>query len=343
MSIYQFLVAVRQGADNLTNADGEITSHLSGLFYRTIKLLEYGMKPCYVFDGKPPQLKSSELAKRRQQRDDAEAKAEKAAEEGDVENLEKYSRRVNKVTPEMTAQCKKLLRLMGVPVVEAPGEAEAQCAELAKSGKVWATASEDMDALTFGTPRLVRHLWAASSATSEKKGMKPLEITLDTALEDLDLSRTAFVDLCILCGCDYTDSIRGVGPTKALQLIRKHGDLDNTVSQLRKEAKLDVPENFPVEQVRGLFHHPDVSASTDLELKWTEPDQEGLIQFMVHENSFKDENIRNGIKRILASKGKANQGRLDTFFSIAAAGATKRKSQGKPTKAAKKSATKRAK
>jgi flap endonuclease-1 len=146
MSIYQFLVAVRSGADNFTNADGEVTSHLMGLFYRTVRLIELGIKPVYVFDGKPPPMKSGELAKRRALKAANEAAAAKADEDGDAELAEKFSRRVNKVTPEIIASCKTLCRLMGVPVVEAPCEAEAQCAELCKEGKVYATATEDMDA-----------------------------------------------------------------------------------------------------------------------------------------------------------------------------------------------------
>mmetsp|Transcript_17724 Transcript_17724/g.36784 ORF Transcript_17724/g.36784 Transcript_17724/m.36784 type:complete len:382 (+) Transcript_17724:90-1235(+) len=316
MSIYQFLVAVRSGADNLVNESGEITSHLSGLFYRTIKLLEYGVKPCYVFDGKPPALKSGELAKRRDARDAAEKKAEQAAKEGDQENLEKFSRRVNKVTPEMMEQCKTLLNLMGVPVITAPCEAEAQCAELARAGVVYATVSEDMDSLTFGTPRLIRYLWASASSTADKKGTKPLEFHLDKALLELNVSNEQFVDLCILLGCDYTESIKGMGPAKAMSMIRKHGSIEEIYRTIEKEGKLEIPNGPPIQEVRGMFLRPDVIAASEIRLQWNDPDEEGLIYFMVHQNQFREENIRSGIARMKKSKDKANQGRIDTFFTV---------------------------
>lgn len=151
MVMYQFLVAVR--SDNgyasamLMNEAGEITSHIQGMFNRTIKLLSAGVKPVYVFDGKPPDLKSGELAKRTARRQQAEADLAAAKEAGEQEDIDRFSRRLVKVTKQHNDDCKELLRLMGVPVITAPCEAEAQCAELARQGKVFATATEDMDAL----------------------------------------------------------------------------------------------------------------------------------------------------------------------------------------------------
>jgi flap endonuclease-1 len=314
MSIYQFLVAVRTGADNLTNDAGEVTSHLNGLFYRTVRLLELGVKPAYVFDGKPPPMKGGELARRAEAKAANIAAAKKAEEDGDVEAAEKFSRRVNKVTPEMTAGCKTLLRLMGVPVVEAPCEAEAQCAELCKGGLVYATATEDMDALTFGTTRLLRQLWAGATTTAEKKGTKPREFTLAIALEELQMTMDQFVDLCILCGCDYTDGIAGVGPTTALKLIKTHGDLEATVAHLRAAPKSKVPDVFPVAQLREMFYSPEVTPAKDVSLKWRDPDVEGIVKFMCVENQFDEDKVRKGVKRMAASKNTSNQGRMDAFF-----------------------------
>lgn len=314
MSIYQFLVAVRSGVDNLTNDAGEVTSHLSGLFYRTVRLLELGIKPAYVFDGKPPPMKGGELAKRAAMKAMHSEAAAKAKEEGDIEKEEKFSRRVNKVTAEMITGCKTLLRLMGVPVIEAPCEAEAQCAEMCKHDLVYATASEDMDALTFGTPRLLRQLWAGATTAAEKKGTRPREFGLAVALEDLDLSMEQFVDLCILCGCDYVDGIRGIGPTTALNLVRQHGDLEKIVTTLRTNPKHAVPDDYPVPTLREMFFKPEVTPASEISLKWAEPDTEGLIKFMVSENQFDEDKIRSGIKRIAESKKVSNQGRLDAFF-----------------------------
>merc|ERR1712012_1273705 len=151
-------IAVRSEGAQLTNADGETTSHLMGTFYRTIRMVENGIKPVYVFDGKPPTMKSGELEKRKKKREDAEAALAKAKEEGNMEEVDKQNRRLVKVGTNHVNDCKKLLELMGVPYVSAPCEAEAQCAELVKSGKVYAVGTEDMDALTFGSKVLLRHL-----------------------------------------------------------------------------------------------------------------------------------------------------------------------------------------
>jgi len=158
MSLYQFLIAVRSDGNQLTNADGETTSHLMGTFYRTIRMIDNGIKPVYVFDGKPPKMKSGELEKRTERREEAEKALEKAKEVGDAEEVDKQNRRLVKVGKSHVEECKKLLGLMGVPYVQAPCEAEAQCAELVKAGKVYAVGTEDMDALTFGSKVLLRHL-----------------------------------------------------------------------------------------------------------------------------------------------------------------------------------------
>merc|ERR1712179_126585 len=148
MCIYQFLIAARQDGNVLTNEAGETTSHLMGLFYRTIRMVDNGIKPVYVFDGKPPDMKGGELAKRTERRQEAQKQLAQAEEAGDDENVEKFTKRLVKVTKEHNEECKHLLKLIGIPYVDAPCEAEAQCAALVKAGKVFAVGTEDMDALT---------------------------------------------------------------------------------------------------------------------------------------------------------------------------------------------------
>lgn len=310
MSIYQFLIVVgRSGTEMLTNEAGEVTSHLQGMFSRTIRLLEAGIKPVYVFDGKPPQLKSQELAKRYSKRADATEDLAQAMETGNKEDIEKFSKRTVKVTKQHNEDCKRLLKLMGVPVIEAPSEAEAQCATLCKSGKVYAVASEDMDSLTFGAPRFLRHLMDPSS-----RKVPVMEFEVAKILEELNLSMDQFIDLCILSGCDYCDSIRGIGGQTALKLIRQHGSIENILENINKE-RYQIPDNWPYEEARQLFKEPEVCADDNqLEIKWTAPDDEGLIAFLVNENGFNSDRVTKAIEKIKAAKNKSSQGRLESFF-----------------------------
>jgi flap endonuclease-1 len=184
MSIYSFLIVVRSGGEQLMNEEGQTTSHLMGMFYRTIRICDNGIKPLYVFDGAPPKLKSGELAKRFARKAEAQEQHEEAKETGTAEEIERFSKRTVRVTREQNDECKKLLRLMGIPYIEAPTEAEAQCAVLARAGKVYAAASEDMDTLTFGSPILLRHL-----TFSEQRKEPIQEIHLDLVLEGLGMDQ----------------------------------------------------------------------------------------------------------------------------------------------------------
>jgi len=184
MSIYSFLIAVRSEGQQLMNESGETTSHIMGMFYRTLRIVDNGIKPLYVFDGAPPKLKSGELAKRFQRKSEAKEAHEEAKETGTAEEVEKFSRRTVRVTREHNDDCKKLLKLMGIPYIDAPTEAEAQCALLARAGKVYAAASEDMDTLCFDSPILLRHL-----TFSEQRKEPIQEIHLDKVLEGLAMDR----------------------------------------------------------------------------------------------------------------------------------------------------------
>nr|CAB3245726.1 flap endonuclease 1 [Phallusia mammillata] len=335
MAVYQFLIAIRQDGNQLTNDEGEVTSHIAGLFYRTIRLLENGIKPVFVFDGKPPQMKSGELAKRAERREEAEKQLAKAQETGESQDVEKFSRRLVKVTKEHMFDCKKLLRLMGVPVVEAPTEAEAQCATLVKSGKVYATATEDMDALTFHSNRLLRHM-----TFSEARKMPIQEFVYDRVLSEMEFTHEQFVDLCILLGCDYCEHIRGIGPKRAFDLLKQHKSIEKILQSIDTK-KYTVPEDWVYKEARQLFLQPDVSEASNVELKWTEPDVEGIVKFMVEEKGFNEDRIRNGIKKIEKSRQTSTQGRLDDFFKVMpSTPKTKRKSD---TKIKSESAKKKAK
>lgn len=284
-------------------------SHLQGMFYRTARMLDAGMKPVFVFEGKAPDLKKEELAKRSARREGATADLAEAKEVGKAEDIEKYSKRTVRVTRDHNEDCKKLLRLMGVPVIEAPGEAEAQCAQLCKDGLVWAISTEDMDSLTFGTPRLLRQLMAPAS-----QKVPVNQFDYQKVLEGLKLTSDQFIDLCILCGCDYTDKIGGIGPTRALSFIEEHGSIEN-ILKILDHAKYKVPEPFPYEQARELFRNPNVLHKDQLPpIQWTAPDEEGLVNWLVKEKNFDENRVRATVKKINAAKKKGSQGRLESFF-----------------------------
>eukprot|EP00494_Astrolonche_serrata_P030935 UN31203 len=239
MWLYQFLIAVRQeGAYQMTGNNGEVTSHIIGMFYRTIRLREHGLKPVFVFDGKPPEMKSGELEKRKAAREKAKAELEAAAAKDDKETAAKMERRLVRVGKEHNDDAKKLLRLMGIPVVEAPCEAEATAARLCSEGLVWAVGTEDMDALTFGTTRLLRGLHYPAS---RKQPIK--EFNLPRALMEMDITMDQFIDICILCGCDYTSTIRGVGPKGAVNGIKEHKSIEKLIKSLETGTKKNL--SFP--------------------------------------------------------------------------------------------------
>ncbi|KAG8344776.1 XPG N terminal domain [Trypanosoma vivax] len=314
MAIYQFLIALRSFQDGqgveLTNDMGEVTSHLNGLFFRTLRMVDEGLRPIYVFDGKAPTLKSKELQNRRQKADDAIQKFKKAQEEGDAEMMEKMGKRTVRLTQEQMEEAKKLLQLMGIPVVQAPSEAEAQCAELVKKNKAWAVGTEDMDALTFGAPIMLRHL-----TYSEAKKRPIAEFHLDDILQTSGMTMEQFVDLCILLGCDYVPKIPGIGPHKAWEGIKKFHSIEAFIESL-DSAKHVVPEDFHYSEARQFFIAPEVIPGEEVEIQFREPDEEGLIQFLVNEKRFNRDRVEKGIQRLRNAIGKKTQGRLDQFFVI---------------------------
>jgi len=310
MCLYQFLIMIRENRsgqyNNLTNEAGEVTSHIIGMLTRTIRLMENGIKPVYVFDGKPPELKLHELHARRQKREEATANLQAAVESGDAEQVLKSTKATVKVTKEQNEETKKLLTLMGIPVVDAPSEAEATCAALCRDGKVYAAATEDADCLTFGTKVLIRNLMAAES---QKKTI--YEITLDVALQQLNVTMDQFIDFCILSGCDYCDTLKGVGPSTAIKLLVQHGTLEKVLEVLGPEK---VPENFRYEAAREFFKECEAVDTATVDFKFNEPDFEGLSKFLVESCSFNKDRVDRYVERLKNAKSRTKQRPLDSFF-----------------------------
>jgi len=310
MTIYQFMIAVRSGGEALTNEAGEVTSHLQGVVSRAIRFLELGIKPVFVFDGKPPKAKRGELDKRNELAAAAAEGLKDAKEAGDDEAIEKFAKRTVRITKSQVDDVKKLLVMMGLPIVEAPCEAEAQCAELCRESKAFATATEDADALTFGTPVLVRHF-----TMSEARKMAIMQFDLNEVYEGLKLTKEEFIDLCILMGCDYTSTIRGIGPVKAYNLIKQYSTIEKVMASLDK-TKYPVPDDFDFQIARDEFLNPEITPAAECEIKFSAPDPEAIRKFLVDEKGFAENRVEAAIKRLEATRNKSTQGRMDQFFKV---------------------------
>jgi len=297
-ALYQFLAAIRQpDGTPLMDSKGRVTSHLSGLFYRTINFLEAGIKPVYVFDGKPPELKSREISERMSAREEAKRKYEEAVAVGDIEAARMYAQMSAHLTSEMVEVSKRLLTSMGIPWVQAPSEGEAQAAYMVIRGDAWATATQDYDSLLFGSPRLIRNLAITGRRKLPKKEayieIKPELIELDSLLNGLKVTREQLIDIAILIGTDYNpDGVRGVGPKTAYQLIKTYGSLEKAIKTL-PGAKFPVPP----EEIRRLFLNPPVTSSYALE--WSDPNPDKIVELLVKEFEFSEERVRSAIERLL--------------------------------------------
>lgn len=306
MSIYQFLIAVRSDGSALGAGDSP-TSHLVGLFYRTIRMVELGITPVYVFDGVPPEVKMNELRKRSERRASADREYREAEEAGNKELMEMYDKRKTKVTEVHVEECKRLLGLMGIPFETAPSEAEAYCALLCKKRVVYGVATEDMDALTFGSPVLLRNF-----SGSQSRKLPVVEYNLQQLLEGLSLEHHEFVDLCILLGCDYCETLKGIGPKKALGLVKKHGG----IRQILENEGLEAPEDWRYEDARKIFETlPKAGDAREFNISWGSIDRNGIVQFLVEEKGFDPERVRRGVDKLEGSRKKGVQGRLDSFLT----------------------------
>ncbi|KAM0672626.1 flap endonuclease 1 [Ordospora colligata] len=305
MSLYQFLIAVRsEGA--MLGVGEAATSHLVGIFYRTIKMVELGILPVYVFDGAPPELKMKELEKRSERRLAADKDYKEAEEAGDKEKMDMHSKRKAKVSSVHVDECKKLLKLMRIPFEDAPSEAEAHCAFLCKKGAVYGVATEDMDALTFGTPVLLRNFFGSNA----KKHLVT-EYNLELLMKELSLEKSEFIDLCILLGCDYCEGIKGVGPKRALALIREHRNIENII----ENERLDVCNDWGYKEARKMFEDlAEAGDTSKYSIDWDAIDREGIVEFLVNQRGFDSIRVNRAVDKLLNSKGKGTQGRLDLFL-----------------------------
>ena len=297
-TLYQFLSTIRQRDGRpLSDENGNVTSHLSGILYRNSAMVEKGIKPIYIFDGKAPELKSETQAKRREVRKEAEEIFKKALKEGDTEKARKYAMRSSKLSPEIIESSKKLLTYMGIPYVEAKGEGEAQAAYLVANGDAYAVASQDYDCLLFGAKRVVRNLAVSSN-------LKNLEYyQLDKVLKQLNITREQLVEMGILIGTDFCEGLKGIGAKTALKLAH-NGQLKEKLDELQSQSEHDLGE------VKEIFLKHEVN--TDYKIKWNKPDKEKIIEFLCFEHGFSQERVSKASDKLknLSSSQKS----LDAWF-----------------------------
>jgi flap endonuclease-1 len=296
-ALYQFLAIIRQpDGTPLKDATGRITSHLSGLLYRTSNLVEMGIKPIYVFDGTPPTLKEVEIKRRVKAKEEALIKYEHALKEGKIEEARVYAQATSRLKDYMADDSKKLLDLMGIPWVQAPSEGEAQAAHLVKRGDADYCASQDYDSLLFGAPRLVRNVTISGRRKLPSKNIfievVPEVVELENVLRECGITYEQLVDVGILIGTDFNpEGIKGLGPKTALKLIKEHANIENASPHLKNAE-------FPVElqRIREIFLKPTVTDNYKIESK--EPDVEDVVNFICRERDFSEDRVRKALEKM---------------------------------------------
>ncbi len=304
--LYQFLALIRmRDGRPFTDAHGRVTSHLVGLVIRTTRLIaEYDIRPVFVFDGKPPDLKIQTLEARRIAREKARKEWEAAISRADQATAWSKAVRMGSLTKTLIDDAKRVLELLGIPYVQAPQEAEAQAAHMAVRGDVWAANSRDYDCVLFGSPRVIRYVTISGHGFLPSKAISrpliPELIELSRLLSSLDITREQLVDLAILVGTDFNKGIRGVGPKSALKLIKAHGKLEALSEQYRRQ----LPEN--IEELREIFLKPVVVDDYDMGFK--QMNSEGLRRFLCEERLFSSERIDLAISRMQAFHERQRSG-----------------------------------
>ncbi len=309
-AVYQFLATIRQRDGQLfSDEQGRVTSHLMGTFYRTTSMLEQGVLPVWVFDGKPPERKAGTIRRRIEAKEKAEEAWQQALAAGDLETARRKAAQTSRLTPAMVDELHALLRGLGVPVVQAPSEGEAQAAVLAANGVTWASASEDYDSLLFGTPRLVRGL-AARARSGAAPGAQLIDRT--ALLGSLGIDQEELIALGIVVGTDFNDGAAGFGPKRALKLVHEHLGFDRTMERA----------GVPLEEARAvaeIFRHP--SSVDPGPLSFGPVDEAGLHRLLVETHGFSESRFRSSIARARsrpatassAAEARGHQTLLETF------------------------------
>ena len=316
-TIYQFLAIIRQrDGTPLKDYQGNVTSHLSGLFYRSINFLENQIKPIYVFDGTPSELKLDTIRERKKVKEEAEKKMIEAQEAEDFREAKKFAQFTSKLDAGMIEESKKLIEAMGIPIVQASSEGEAQSAYMVEVGDAWACASQDYDTLLFGGERLIRNF-----AINRSKKVKDTTVTLEIEyislpkfLTSLGINREQLIEMAILIGTDFYPGIKGIGQKTALELIRKHGSIDNILKNSVKvgNKEIDLDLNL-VDHVKNIFLNPDVSRDYIIK-KSKSPDFDRLTDLLIDQHNFSRKRVENALERLRNLETSKKQVSLDNFL-----------------------------
>jgi len=310
--LYQFLALIRTRTTlPLMGPDGTVTSHLVGLLYRTTHLIsEYHMTLVFVFDGKPPILKRKELKKKKKVREKAIIEWQKALKEGDYATAFSKAVMTGFLTSEMIEDAKMLLKLLGIPWIQAPAEAEAQAAYMTKKREVWASSSRDYDSLLFGALRLVRYLTITGREfLPSKRDSRPLEpelIILEEFLSKIGVTHEQLIDLAILIGTDFNEGVKGIGPKTALKLIKKYKKIEDLPTNLREK----IPSNYL--EIRKIFLEPEVT--DDYLLRYEPLMEDDLYEFLCVKKGFSKPRVERAIQRLKSAQKQMRQPDLEMWM-----------------------------
>ena len=253
--LYQVVIAIRNSGADMFNNQGEISSHILGLFNKTINFMKMNIVPIYVFDGKPPKFKLETINNRKEYKQKAN---EKLNSNIDEEDKIKYFKRTVHISKAQIEECIELLEIMGIPYVIAPEEADSQCAELVKCGLADGVLTEDMDILTFGAAKIYRNLTLYNKDT--------MEISMEDVLKELKLNYEQFIELCLLFGCDYCDRLNDMKPELIYKYFMKSKNLMNTINDIKKDGhKVDNFDDY--QQYKNYFMLSPVKKINEIELK----------------------------------------------------------------------------
>ena len=289
--LYKSLINIRYKGDYLRNKDNKIVSHIQGLYYKTNQYLSFGITPIYIFDGKPPIEKSECIQERNKKAKENKEKMDQTNDIVEKQNLEKGTIRITK---EYIDDLKHLFNLMGVSYIHADGEAEAYASELCRIGYVDAVVTEDMDTLAYGCPLLIRNC-------IDKSIKRPEVITMfnfSKIIEDFKMTHDEFIDMCILCGCDYCPTIPKVGSIRSLKNIQEYKTIENFL----EKNNISVSEEFMKKYIlsRGLFKiFKDKIDIDNLPIHSSKYDSEKLYQYLVHDCSMNEKKIQNSFKKLI--------------------------------------------